>query len=164
MERRIFLPAIPGCTGFVAEYNSVRQGLLHIVVGHYRQLQKAIPALGVILRSLPCDLYAAIKEAAFANLLNMSDRLKDVETLLIADKSSASITLLNEAQNLVADYLNAEMTSLNWQTKTFTKARKLRQIFEHSSRKTKLLRMDQSYPVKAANETNWSLMKVILIL
>uniref|UniRef100_A0A7E4V6W7 NOSIC domain-containing protein n=1 Tax=Panagrellus redivivus TaxID=6233 RepID=A0A7E4V6W7_PANRE len=130
MERRIFSTLIPGCQHFLADYDNVYQGLLHIIVRHYRQFQKVIPALWTVMQRLPLELLQAMDAATFARSEDMSDRLRDVANILEGDKESAVVEALIEAQELVAAYFDTVMTPTCYQKKSTTKARKLQHIFE----------------------------------
>uniref|UniRef100_A0A7E4V6Z7 DH domain-containing protein n=1 Tax=Panagrellus redivivus TaxID=6233 RepID=A0A7E4V6Z7_PANRE len=128
MARRIFATTIPGCQNFVADYDNVTQGLLHIVVRHYRQFQKVIPTLAAVMQRLPLELSEAVTAATFARLEDVNDRLSDVATLLKDDK--ASIKALMEAQKLVAAYFDSIMTPKCYQKKSTTKSGKLQKVFD----------------------------------
>uniref|UniRef100_A0A7E4V6P6 BRO1 domain-containing protein n=1 Tax=Panagrellus redivivus TaxID=6233 RepID=A0A7E4V6P6_PANRE len=130
MERRIFTTAIPGCQNFLADYGNVYQGLLHIVVRHYRQFQKAIPALSTVLRRLPLELSQAFEAASFARSEDAKDRLTEVAAILKGEKASASIKVLMEAEDLVAAYFDAILKQSCYQKNNTTKSGKLQQIFE----------------------------------
>uniref|UniRef100_A0A7E4W825 GED domain-containing protein n=1 Tax=Panagrellus redivivus TaxID=6233 RepID=A0A7E4W825_PANRE len=130
MQRRIFSTTVLGCQHFVADYDSVHQGLLHIIVRHYLQFQKVIPTLAAVMRRLPRDLTEAVRAATFASSEDAKDRLYDVADILEADKTFASMEALIEAQNLLAAYFDSKMTSTCYQKKTSTKGGKLQHIFE----------------------------------
>uniref|UniRef100_A0A7E4ZU09 DH domain-containing protein n=1 Tax=Panagrellus redivivus TaxID=6233 RepID=A0A7E4ZU09_PANRE len=130
MERRIFLTSIPGCQNFVADYDSVHQGLLHIIVRHYRQFQKVIPTLAAVMQRLPLDLIEAVNAASSARPEEVKDRLNNVADILDSDKASASMKALIEAQDLLASYFDSTMTPTCYKKKSTTKSGKLQQIFK----------------------------------
>uniref|UniRef100_A0A7E4VEH8 NOP5NT domain-containing protein n=1 Tax=Panagrellus redivivus TaxID=6233 RepID=A0A7E4VEH8_PANRE len=129
-DRRIFPFAKAGSQSFVALYDNECQGLLHIVARHYRQFQKAIPALEAVLLQLPLELRNLIKAATFASSLTSADCLADIAAFLKNDKDSETKRLLSKAQYLVAAYFDTVLTPTRHLKKTTTKGGKPQHHFE----------------------------------
>uniref|UniRef100_A0A7E4UQ93 Glycine--tRNA ligase n=1 Tax=Panagrellus redivivus TaxID=6233 RepID=A0A7E4UQ93_PANRE len=127
MERRIF---VTDCgPSFIAVYDNLFQGLLHIVVRHHRQLEKAIPALEKVLKRLPRALQNQLANATVAAPNNRNVALRAIETFLADNKATVEQKTLREAQELVADYFDQVITYANFVKKNTTSGGKIEQRF-----------------------------------
>uniref|UniRef100_A0A7E4UPA0 Uncharacterized protein n=1 Tax=Panagrellus redivivus TaxID=6233 RepID=A0A7E4UPA0_PANRE len=78
MDRQIFPTTVLGSLCFTALYDNVYEGLLHSIVRHYRQFQKATPLLKKVLNRLPSGLRNLLEKATFAAPATRTEALKAI--------------------------------------------------------------------------------------